>query len=81
MKFKVIQTCDDDYIDGAPEIEEQYLAQFAVEQWAKRYDSDGDYTIVGGTDAEVTVLNCKTGERSKWVVSGVSVPQYHASLV
>ncbi len=52
----------------------------AAEDWAESYDSDGDYTIVGGSDA--TVLVREESDASalphRFIVSGESVPEYMA---
>lgn len=51
-----------------------------VEAWAQRYDSNGDYTIVGGDDAQVW-LRDEDGNVTKWTVCGETVPEYHAREV
>lgn len=79
-KYKVIDTVDDDDIDGAREIE-TYWADDAATIWAQRSDSDGDYTIVRGTSADVTVMDCETGYRTKWRVRGENSPTYYADQV
>lgn len=54
-------------------------AEEAVEKWAERHDSGGDYTIVGGS--EETVMVRKADSEDPWVafvVTGETVPEYHA---
>ena len=52
-------------------------APLAAERWAEGDDSDGDYTIVGGSPA--TVLVARTGEEpTRWLVSGETVAEYSA---
>lgn len=51
----------------------------AVELWAKQDDARGDYEIVQGYIATVTVI-ANDGERARWLVSGESVPEYSAQL-
>lgn len=48
-----------------------------VERWAERYDSNGDYTIVGGSEQEVWVRD--GDDVTKWTVRGETVPEYHAT--
>lgn len=47
-----------------------------VERWAQRYDSNGEYSIVGGSPQEVWVRDGDTV--TKWEVVGETVPEYHA---
>ena len=51
-----------------------------VERWAERYDAQGDYTIVGGSEADVW-LRDEDGTLTEWTVRGETVPQYHANEV
>jgi hypothetical protein len=60
--------------------------QEAVEIWAEREDSKGDYTIIGGD--EETVMVCRMvgttpSEESatRYIVSGETVSEYHARKV
>ena len=52
-------------------------AEDAAEKWAERDDSDGDYTIVGGSSVEVICIS-SAGVQTRWRVSGETVPQYYA---
>ena len=52
----------------------------AVESWAEDDDGQGDYSIVGGCSATVTVIR-EDGARTSWIVSGESVPEYTARMV
>lgn len=54
--------------------------QDIVEAWAQRYDADGDYTIVGGSEEEVWIRN-EDGEITRWTVIGETVPEYHAKQI
>ena len=58
---------------------EAYDAQSAAAVWAHWSDaSSADYTIVGGTPAEVLVRQEGTTVDQKFTVYGESVPQYRA---
>lgn len=55
--------------------------QTAAQEWADWQDRrSAEYSIVGGTDVTVTVLDINSGERRDWIVSGESVPIYRARL-
>ncbi len=58
-------------------------AQAAVEAWADRYDSDGDYAIVSGDTPTVYVKMAGEPDDTQqaFVVCGESVPQYSAQPV
>lgn len=49
----------------------------AAVRFAEQFDSGGDYTIMGGSDQVVFVLDAY-GKLSKWRVSGEAIPSYHA---
>ena len=53
----------------------------AVEKWAEEDDcNSADYNIVSGRDATVMVA-APDGKLAKFIVSGGSVPEYHARFV
>lgn len=55
--------------------------QQAAEKWATLFDaSDGDFNIVNGEPATVTVQDIATGRVSVWFVHGEAVPVYTAKL-
>lgn len=60
-----------------------YDTEEAAETWAKLYDRDSaDYSIVGGNDCEVKVLECKEGAHERtYKVSGEMVAWYTAEIV
>ena len=49
----------------------------AAEKWADQHDCEGDYTIIRGTEAVVSVRD-EQGNVTRWIVSGESVPEYTA---
>ena len=55
-------------------------AEFAAEAWAEDDDSSSaEYSIVAQRDEPVVVVrDMKTGEITRWKVTGESVPQYSA---
>jgi hypothetical protein len=53
-------------------------AEAAAEKWAEEDDRYGDYTIIGGNDATVCVAKPDNDEVRTFVVTGESVPEYHA---
>lgn len=56
--------------------------QQAVEKWAAQDDCDSaEYSIVAGTDMAVQVrrLDDPDADPTWWVVTGESVPEYHAT--
>lgn len=55
-------------------------AMAAARVWAERSDSRGDYEIVRGSEATVHV-RAPDGALFVFVVSGETVPEYHARLV
>ena len=57
-----------------------YDAEMAAVRWAEWDDaSSADYTIVGGTPAEVVVAEDRDeAPEHRFIVSGESVPQYRA---
>ena len=59
-----------------------YTPHEAAEEWAERYDSNSaEHSIVAGKrEPAVHVRNQKNGLISNYVVSGESVPQYHARI-
>ena len=50
----------------------------AAEKWAMRSDSDGDYTIVRGTEVVVMVRKEGEADAKALVVHGETVPHYSA---
>lgn len=64
----------------APECWQAYYGknpELLVERWASEYDSNGDYTIVSGKEAEVWVRD-EDGNVTKWDVTGEAEPVYYA---
>ena len=59
-------------------VKDVYDAEAAAEKWAEEDDCCGDYTIVGGEPASVTVQDAE-GNFTVWHVSGESVPTYHGT--
>lgn len=56
-------------------------AEQAAETWAAIDDRDSaDYTIVGGDEA-IVVVQAPDGTRTRWRVTGESVPSYSATEV
>lgn len=53
-------------------------AEAAAEAWAERWDSNGDYEIIGGDEVLVHVRGAD-GELLRWTVAGETVPQYSAA--
>ena len=54
-------------------------AQYAAEEWASSHDSNGDYDIVGGSEATVRVRpKGEDGLGLEFIVTGETVPEYHA---
>jgi len=56
-------------------------AEQAAEKWAERYDCEGDYTIVSGSEQTVTVTDVHGEDSKKLIVEGEGVPQYTAREV
>jgi hypothetical protein len=54
-------------------------ADEAATNWAESEDSGGDYTIVAGSPVVVCVSRVGSTEVQTIIVSGESVPEYHAS--
>lgn len=77
VRFEIAQAWKGKVDDG--DWDETYgkEPQYLVERWAQRHDSNGDYTIVGGSEAEVWVRD-EDGKVTKWTVYGEAVPEYHA---
>lgn len=50
----------------------------AAENWAGRYDSEGDYTIVNGSPHKVAVRRHGDSEVAIFEVHGETVAEYHA---
>ena len=55
-------------------------AEDAAERWADEYDSAGDYTIVGGSEENVSVRS-PDGKLTKFRVSGETVAKYSATEI
>jgi hypothetical protein len=56
--------------------------QDAAEKYAEKSDCDSaEYSIVSGSDAEVWVRKKGDSEVKKFMVSGESVPTYHADEI
>ena len=54
----------------------------AAEKWAEYEDAQSaDYLIVGGSDAIVSVTSDSRYEETRFIVTGESVPEYHAKIV
>ena len=54
----------------------------AAQDWAGWQDCySAEYSVAGGKDRTVTVLDIDSGERRDWIVSRESVPIYRARLV
>lgn len=59
-----------------------YCAEEAVERWARHNDYQSlDFQIANGQPAKVMVRDLNTRTVNKWIVSGKSVTQYHASRI
>lgn len=72
----------DEAIDDAQTIYAS-RAESAAELWARRYDSDGEYEIVGGKSLRVFVRSAVAPEDEAPVlfeVSGETVPSYTATV-
>ena len=77
-KYRVWSPSRDEEQGDAREIA-AFDAQVAAADWAERDDCESaDYTIVGGTPADVVVIDVETGERTEWTVEGESIPHYTA---
>lgn len=53
----------------------------AAEEWADRYDSYGDYTIVGGAEQVIRIRPASSDDDAAWKVfrvTGEHVPRYRA---
>lgn len=67
----------------APEYDEEWVEvwtlqlESSLEDWADDTDSQGDYTIVGGSPMTVEVRDDQ-GEESTWELSGETQAVYHA---
>lgn len=58
---------------------EAFDAKHAARRWAERYDSDGDYSVVGGAEVVVFVALDQDGSTpERFVVSGEVNPVYYA---
>lgn len=55
-----------------------YDEQDAASDFAQKYDSDGDYTIIKRGDAEVWVKDA-AGQITKWDIEAYSDPTYVAT--
>lgn len=58
-----------------------FSADHAAEEWAYRYDGDGDYSIVGGNDVHVRVRLSDDAEGAPWeefIVEGRTERAYYA---
>ena len=53
----------------------------AAEKWGETYDSDGDYTIVGGSSVRVYVAKPLDDTVRKYEVTGEGVPEYTATEI
>lgn len=49
----------------------------AAEKWADENDCNGDYTIIRGNEAKISV-RAADGTITRWIVTGESVPEYTA---
>lgn len=49
----------------------------AAETYAEDYDSDGDYSCIGGDALDLVVIDEK-GDRHELTVTATSIPQYNA---
>lgn len=58
---------------------EAWDAASAVEEWARQYDSDGDYTIISGAEVHVRVRASDADPWQEFTVVGESEPVYRAS--
>lgn len=56
-------------------------AEEAAERWAHDEDAQGDYYIIGGSEAKVFVVreDGEDCEIKKFSICGESVPEYHAT--
>jgi hypothetical protein len=63
--------------DDEPKVIEAYDHEDAAEQYAEAYDSDGDYTCVGGTSLELRVVSANGIEKTM-IVYGETVARYNA---
>lgn len=70
--------CEDDGIREEARIIRAYDAESAATRWGSMYDSEGDYTIVSGSEATVHVCLRGTDVIEKFLVTGESVPEYSA---
>lgn len=77
-QFKVYH---DDYMGSDDfKVIEAFDHEQAAEKYAEYYDSDGDYSVVGGSNILVKVEG-PDGDARFLSVSGESVPSYNASDV
>lgn len=72
------QVQEKDYHDEDYTIVYAYDEESAAEKYAEESDSKGDYTIISGSEATIRVRKDETSSWVTFVVSGESVPQYHA---
>lgn len=63
--------------DGWSKVPDADDAEEAAENYAERYDRDGDYTIAGTGSGRVWVKG-PDGTVTRWEVHGESVPTYYA---
>lgn len=56
---------------------EAYDFEYAAEQYAQKYDSEGDYSCVAGYDLELRVVD-SDGIEKIMIVTGETVPSYSA---
>jgi hypothetical protein len=57
-----------------------YTPEGAAEKEVDSYDCSGDYTVVGGSPVNVTVIGID-GRRYRYEVTGEAVPSYSARLL
>lgn len=64
MKFKIWEISETE--EDACDVEADY-PEAAVEEWAREYDADGDYTILNGSTPVVLVKNEAGVVQAAWV--------------
>ncbi len=56
-------------------------AEEAARKWGESYDSDGDYSLLGGAEIEVFVAKRDDPKTVLYSVSGESIPVYSATEI